>query len=119
LAALFVISALGAWLLKRQGMATWRRLQHTLREGRVPASEAVDGGLILLGGALLMTPGFVTDAAGVVLLLPPARAALKGAARRLLTLWAAKRLGLGGRVRTARVTRVVGSRRRLDPPSSR
>ncbi|MDQ3784262.1 MAG: FxsA family protein [Actinomycetota bacterium] len=93
LALLLLISVLGAWLLKQQGLQTWRRLRSTLSRGQMPANEVTDGALILLGGALLMTPGFLTDAFGIVLLLPPTRAAVKGAARRALGWWAARRLG--------------------------
>ncbi|MDQ3956094.1 MAG: FxsA family protein [Actinomycetota bacterium] len=76
--SLIGISVAGAWLLKRQGMATWRNMQASLGRGEMPAKEATDGALILLGGALLLTPGFLTDAVGLLLLLPPTRAALKG-----------------------------------------
>lgn len=107
-AALVVISVAGALLLKQQGLRTWRSLQATLERGEVPAREAVDGALILCGGALLLTPGFITDAAGLVLLLPPTRAALKGAARALMARWARRRLVVverGARVYDATVTR--------------
>src|SRR5919106_4220252 len=94
IALLIAVSATGAWLLKQQGMATWRRLQATLERGEVPTREVTDGALILFGGALLLTPGFVTDAIGIVLLLPPTRAAIKGAARRSLARWARGRSGV-------------------------
>src|SRR5918999_6009357 len=77
LAVLVAISIAGAWLLKQQGLATWRSLQATMARGQVPTKEATDGALILFGGALLLTPGFVTDAFGLLLLLPPTRALLK------------------------------------------
>ncbi len=76
------VSIAGAWLLKQQGMATWRSMQASLQRGQMPAREATDGALILLGGALLLTPGFLTDVVGLLLLLPPTRAALKGVVRR-------------------------------------
>ncbi len=95
LVLLVVISVAGAWLLKQQGLQTWRRLQSTLSRGRMPTAEVTDGALILLGGALLMTPGFLTDAFGIVLLLPPARAVVKGAARGAMGRWAARRLRRG------------------------
>lgn len=105
---LVVVSVAGAWLLKQQGMATWRRLQETLARGEMPTSEVVDGAMILFGGALLLTPGFLTDAVGLLLLLPPTRASLKGAARRLFKFLAFRRLGLAGEVgRRAYETRVV------------
>ncbi len=87
LVSLIAISMAGAWLLKQQGMATWRRLQTTIRSGGVPTQEVTDGGLILMGGAFLLTPGFLTDAVGIILLLPPTRATIKAAARRW---WAAR-----------------------------
>lgn len=105
LALLILVSLGGALLLKQQGMATWRRLQTTLGRGEMPGREVTDGALVLLGGALLMTPGFLTDAIGLVLLLPPTRALLKGATRRSLGRWAARRTAGPRRVYTATVVR--------------
>lgn len=82
--ALVLISVAGAWLVKREGIGVWRRAQAMVRQGEVPGKELVDGVLILFAGALLLTPGFVTDAAGLVLLLPPVRTAIRAAARRRL-----------------------------------
>ena len=79
---LFVVSIAGAWLLKQQGLATWRRMRATLERGQMPAKEVVDGALILLGGALLLTPGFLTDVVGLALLFPPSRAGVKVVARK-------------------------------------
>jgi UPF0716 protein FxsA len=107
---LIVISAVGAWLLKQQGMATWARLRQTLSRGRVPTREVTDGALILFGGALLLTPGFITDAVGLLLLLPPTRAAVKGLFRRMLGRWAERRFAYTGADR-ARPTTVIRSRR--------
>ena len=70
---LVVISITGGILVKRQGLGAWRRAQAQLRAGEMPAAELVDGALILAAGALLLTPGFVTDAVGLVLLIPAAR----------------------------------------------
>lgn len=112
---LLVVSAAGAWLLKQQGIATWRRLQETLQAGRMPANEVADGALILLGGALLLTPGFVTDAVGLVFLMPPSRAALKGGARKLLGRWAERRFGAGRRIYSATVTRSQRDEQRPSP----
>jgi UPF0716 protein FxsA len=118
LALLVVLSMSGAWLLRQQGMATWRRLQATLQRGEMPTREVTDGALILLGGALLLTPGFVTDALGLVFLIPVTRAVAKGVARRFLGR-AAAHLGptgvAGRRVYDARVTRV---RRATSTPGS-
>ncbi len=119
LALLLLISATGAWLLKQQGMAAWRRLQASLGRGQMPADEATDGALILFGGALLMTPGFLTDAAGLLLLLPPTRAAVKKGAGGLLGRWAARRLGVGPRRRRSRIEVVDVERREGGPGSKR
>lgn len=84
IAALVVVSIVGSWLVKREGLATLRRAQQQARLGVVPGAELVDGVLILFAGALLLTPGFLTDVAGVLLLLPPVRMVLRRAARRRL-----------------------------------
>jgi UPF0716 protein FxsA len=73
-AILLADSLLGAALMRSQGRAAWRRFLSVSRSGRVPAREVVDGALVIFGGALLLTPGFVTDILGVLLLLPPTRA---------------------------------------------
>ncbi len=93
---LFLVSIAGAWLLKHQGLATWRRMRETLEQGQMPAKEVMDGALILLGGALLLTPGFLTDIVGLVLLFPVSRAGIKGVARKYLAR-RAKRRGVARR----------------------
>ena len=73
--ALLVADAiLGSLLARSQGRSVWRRFNEALREGRAPAREVMDGALVLFGGALLLTPGFLSDILGVFLLLPPTRA---------------------------------------------
>ena len=104
IALLLLVSAAGAWLLKQQGTATWRRLQETLRAGRMPTDEVTDGALILLGGALLLTPGFLSDVVGLVLLLPVSRAAIRALARRALAARVRRRFGVN--VRDAEAIRV-------------
>ena len=79
---LLLISILGAWLVKRQGTGLIRRVQSELAAGRVPASALVDGALLLVAGTLLLVPGFVTDAVGLLLLLPPVRAGVRSWLRR-------------------------------------
>ena len=74
LALLVLDSLLGAWLLRSQGRATWRRFQTVMQAGRIPHREVFDGVLVIFGGAFLITPGFITDIIGVLLLLPPTRA---------------------------------------------
>ena len=73
LAILVADSLLGSWLLKSQGRAVWRRFNEAVQAGRVPHSEIIDGVLIIFGGAFLITPGFLTDIIGILLLLPPTR----------------------------------------------
>jgi UPF0716 protein FxsA len=94
---LVLISVAGAWLLKQQGVQTWRRVGDALRRGRMPTEEVTDGALILLGGALLLTPGFLTDVVGLVFLVPLTRAVVKSTARRLLGWWARRQAGASSR----------------------
>jgi len=68
---------LGAWLARQQGLGVMRRLSAELGAGRLPAEALIDGLLILLAGAVLLTPGLITDTLGFVLLLPPGRAAIR------------------------------------------
>jgi UPF0716 protein FxsA len=69
-------SILGSLLLKSQGRLAWRRFNEAWRAGRIPQREILDGVLVIFGGALLLTPGFLTDIFGVLLLLPPTRAVI-------------------------------------------
>ena len=72
--ALVVLTAtLGLSLLKRQGLSTLMSARRKMDEGSIPASELVSGVMIAVGGALLLTPGFVTDAIGFALLIPQTR----------------------------------------------
>jgi len=66
-------AVLGAWLLRQQGFATFRRFQESLAQGIVPAYEMIEGPIILVGGALLLTPGFITDIIGFACLIPQLR----------------------------------------------
>jgi len=66
-------AVLGAWLLRQQGFATWKRFQDNLAKGEVPAYEMIEGPILLVGGALLLTPGFFTDALGFACLIPQIR----------------------------------------------
>jgi UPF0716 protein FxsA len=74
---LVVDSIVGSILMRSQGRATWRRFNDVMASGRVPAREVLDGMLVIFGGALLLTPGFITDVLGLVLLLPPTRAVVR------------------------------------------
>lgn len=78
-------SMLGAYLLKHEGLRAWRALREALAEGRMPAAELADGALILVGGTLLLTPGFVTDAFGFFFVLPPTRPLARGVLTRFVT----------------------------------
>ena len=66
-------AVLGAWLLRRQGFATWQRFQTNLQQGVIPAYEMIEGPILLVGGALLLTPGFFTDILGFACLIPSLR----------------------------------------------
>lgn len=88
---LVVDSLLGAVLLKREGTQAWRALREALSAYRMPAQELADGVLVLVGGTLLLTPGFLTDAVGFFFILPFTRPL----ARRALTGFIARRF-LGG-----------------------
>jgi UPF0716 protein FxsA len=79
IAILVIDSIVGSLLMRHQGRAAWRRFNLALQERRPPAKEVVDGALVIFGGALLLTPGFLTDILGLILLLPPSRAAVRGA----------------------------------------
>ena len=73
---------LGAWLTKQQGLQTLTRIQKAISEGRMPAQELVDGGMILFAGALLLTPGLLTDVFGFSLLAPACRTVYRGLLKR-------------------------------------
>ncbi|MGL5810068.1 MAG: FxsA family protein [Nocardioides sp.] len=77
-------SIFGGWLVKREGRRAWRALTDALNHGRMPARELADGGLILVGGTLMLTPGFVTDLVGMLLILPFTRPIARGALTRYL-----------------------------------
>lgn len=63
----------GTYLLKQQGLSTFRQFQQNLAQGQVPAYEMIEGPIILLGGVLLLTPGFITDILGLICLIPTLR----------------------------------------------
>ncbi len=79
---LLLISVVGAWLAKREGVGVWRRLNQQVSAGRVPGAELIDAFLILLAGALLLTPGFISDVLAIFLLIPPTRALVRRVLRR-------------------------------------
>jgi UPF0716 protein FxsA len=77
LALLAADSLLGSVLLRSQGRTVWNRFNEAMAAGRVPRREVMDGVLVIFGGAFLLTPGFLTDIVGLVLLIPPSRAAVR------------------------------------------
>ena len=74
---LAIDSLIGSLLLRSQGRTVWRRFNETLSAGRMPHREVMDGVLVIFGGAFLITPGFLTDIVGLVLLIPPSRAVVR------------------------------------------
>jgi UPF0716 protein FxsA len=88
---------LGSVLVKREGGRAWRALQDALASHRMPATELADGALVLIGGTLLLTPGFMSDVVGLFLILPltrpVARRALAAVVRRRLVVMTARRPG--------------------------
>jgi UPF0716 protein FxsA len=92
LALLFGVSLLGATLLRHQGRGAWQRFNRAIAERRFPGREVADGLMITVGGVLLLTPGFITDAVGLLLLLPPTRAI----GRRLLQAYVGRRFVVAG-----------------------
>jgi UPF0716 protein FxsA len=105
IALLILDSVLGSWLMRSQGRAAWLRFNRALAEGRVPGREVIDGVLIIFGGALLLTPGFLTDILGLVLLLPPTRAIVRGL---LVRRFGGRLVASATSGAQARVTRIFG-----------
>src|SRR5689334_15774681 len=81
---LIVDSIIGARLLSWQGRRAWLRFQEAVAGGRVPHREVMDGVLIIVGGAFLLAPGFITDVVGLVLLIPPTRSLVRRALARVI-----------------------------------
>lgn len=77
LGLLVLDSLIGAWLVRREGFSILARVQGALGRGELPTNELIDGLLVLFAGALMLTPGFLTDALGFLLLLPPTRAVVR------------------------------------------
>jgi UPF0716 protein FxsA len=86
IALLLADSVLGSMLMRSQGRAAWRRFNAAIAEGRAPAREVLDGVLVIFGGALLLTPGFITDVFGLLFLFPPTRVLVRGLIVRRATL---------------------------------
>jgi UPF0716 protein FxsA len=129
IALLVVESAIGAFLLKRQGLATLGKISRAVNEGRIPSNELIDGLLLLVAGALMLAPGFIGDVLGFLLIIPITRVPFRAIVRkrfasgRYSSFFTATTTGAGG-------TRFVGSFRagrggtfdttgsaKADPPS--
>jgi UPF0716 protein FxsA len=104
-------SFLGAWLVKREGRKAWRALREALGTGRLPSRQLADAALVLVGGTLLLTPGFLTDVAGFAFILP----ATRPLARRMLAWLLMSRLFAGTRIGRA-MTATRGARTTRGEP---
>jgi len=111
-------SILGAMLLRSQGRAVWRRFNEALATGRMPHREVQDGVLVIFGGAFLITPGFITDVIGLLLLLPPTRAVIRRLGMRRLRHRMELRVA-SARAGTARDFDVEGSATEYESPPRR
>ena len=107
---LLLDSLLGAFLLRHQGRSAWVAFNRAMAESRLPAKEVLDGVLIIFGGALLLTPGFITDILGLILLIPPTRALV----RAILVKRFADRLIVAAQTRVAGTPRPRGGGRPGD-----
>lgn len=109
IALLAADSVLGSVLLRSQGRSVWRRFNDTMAAGRVPHRELLDGVLVIFGGAFLITPGFLTDVVGLLLLVPPTRSVIRRLLVRRLTV----------QVRTREPYDVDGTATDYDAPARR
>lgn len=107
---LVVISVVGGWLVRTVGMGLFVRGVAAAAEGRVPTDEMIGGGVVLVAGALMLTPGFLTDAVGLVLLLPPVRAGVTALVRRRVRRRVAQGRASGFATRFTRVVDADGVR---------
>jgi UPF0716 protein FxsA len=105
-------SLIGSWLMRHQGRSAWRRFNEAVAGGRVPAREVLDGALVIFGGALLLTPGFLTDILGLILLIPPSRAIVRKILARRLTH---RMVAAANRPRAPRAYDVDGTAVDVDP----
>jgi UPF0716 protein FxsA len=111
-------SLIGALLLRSQGRSVWRRFNTALAEGKMPHREVMDGVLVIFGGAFLITPGFITDVIGLLLLLPPTRSLIRSQVVRRLGRRVAIGVTTRPRRRPPRDYDVEGTAREYDdvPP---
>jgi UPF0716 protein FxsA len=114
---LVFMSIAGAWLCKREGLRAWRRFRSALEEPRIPAEEVVDGALVLLAGALMLTPGFLTDVMGLLFVLPVTRVLVNRLIRtRVRMSFLIRGVPLGLRTGTGNVPPRQDRPRRPDDP---
>jgi len=99
---LIAVSIAGSYLIKREGARAWQALRQALASHKMPARELADGALILMGGTLLLTPGFISDAVGLFFVVPFTRPV----ARRLLTAFLTRKF-LGQTGQTGQTTQTV------------
>lgn len=90
IAIVIITGVAGAWLARMEGLATMIRVQQSLQQGLVPAEELMDAFIILVAGLMLLTPGFLTDVGGILLLIPATRNAFKRWLRRRFDNWIRK-----------------------------
>ncbi len=93
---LLIDSLIGAMLLRSQGLAVWGRFLQAVRERRIPHREVIDGVFVAVGGALLLTPGFITDFVGLAMLLPPTRKGMTGFVNRRVSKRVMRTVGVEG-----------------------
>lgn len=106
IALLFADAVLGSLLLRHQGRTAWLRFNQALAQRRFPGKEVADGAMILIGGTLLLAPGFITDVVGVFLLIPPSRALIRRFARGyFLRRFRIVDIGMAGASRAGRPSR--------------
>ncbi|MGH3443022.1 MAG: FxsA family protein [Nitriliruptorales bacterium] len=129
IALLVADSVLGAILVRREGRLAWEKFRQALAAHRFPGDEVTQGALILVGGALLLTPGFLTDVAGLVVVLPPTRALISILVRRrflprsvrqsrgIFTRWQQERPGGPGQAGRQVLDVEVVSVEREEPPA--
>ena len=114
IALLVAIAALGSALLRLQGLATLANVQAAMSRGELPTSAILDGLVLLVAGVLMVTPGFVTDLAGFICLLPPLRRALARALGAALMLRVQRGVGRRAAPTTAAGKRVLEGDYRVD-----
>ena len=121
IAIVFLTAVAGTALVRSQGLAVLRRLQASVAEGGDPMGPIAHGALILVAGVLLLTPGFFTDSVGLMLLVPPVRAAVIrwGAARVTMVGAARMRAGRPASADTVEADYVVVSEREREMPPGR